>query len=115
MNPLATLFKRSAAPLLLGTMGETVTYYAEGGVSGRSITALVERGIFEVPQETGEQVTASLSIRVYNDSTTGISATEIDTGLDEIGAALRDGAAESRRRIVRVISDANGMLRLLVQ
>lgn len=94
------------------TLGETVLYYPEGGVAGRSITALVERGTFEVIGEVGEQAAPAIIVRVKNDSTEGISSAEIDPGVDEIGLGVRSDGTAERRSIVRVVSDTGGVLRL---
>jgi hypothetical protein len=57
----------------------------------------------------------SIVVRVLNNSTTGISSTEIETGGDEIAVALRLGETSVRRAIVRVQADSTGFLRLLLQ
>jgi hypothetical protein len=109
------LFARAGAEQMMRSFSEDATYHPAGATPGRVIEATVERGTLQVITEIGEQVAPAIIVRVRNSSTLGISSTEIDTGTDEIALPLRDGAAAVRRRIVRVISDANGLLRLLVQ
>ncbi len=106
------LYKRMATPNLLRQFGETVTYYKRDKSGGRKIQALVERDIpDEIPGT--DIVSQSMTIRVKNDSREGISSDEVDTGGDTIAVALRVGQATEIRRIARVISDSNGMVRLL--
>jgi len=109
------LFARAGASQMMRSFSEAVTYHPAGATPGREIDAMIERGTMSVITEIGEQVAPAIIVRVKNSSTLGISSTEIDTGTDEIALPLRDGEAAVRRRIVRVINDANGLLRVLVQ
>ena len=97
------------------TLGESVVYYPDGGITGRTITALVERGTFEVIGEVGEQAAPAIIVRVKADATEGITADEVDPGIDEISIGIRSDGTPERRSIVRVMSDTGGMLRLWVQ
>ena len=74
----------------------------------------MERNV-NIPSESGEQVATYLTIRVLDDSTYGISASEVDDGLDSIGVSLNTGGTAEVRTISRVIDDANGLLRLLIR
>ncbi len=113
-NRFATQFKKTGARGLLMQFGETVTYYPNSGAS-RSITAMVLREELATVGELGDVQSQSIVVRVLNDATVGISSTEVETGGDEIGVALRLGEAAKRRAIVRVQADSTGMLRLLLQ
>jgi hypothetical protein len=113
-NRFATQFKKTAARGLLRQFGEAVTYYPAAGGS-RSITAMVLRDELSTVPELGDVQSQSIVVRVLNDSVLGISATEIETGGDEIGVALRLGETAERRAIVRVQADSTGIVRLLLQ
>ena len=81
----------------------------------QSHRAIVERGTFEVISETGDVTSQAIVVKVRNDSTYGISATEIDTGGDELNVAIRAGGTAQRRAIVRVLSDNGAFVRFLCQ
>ena len=70
--------------------------------------AIVEREV-QVIDEAGVMGLAT-KVRVFNDSVTGISATEIDTGRDFVTVVLRVGEAPQRRAIVNVESTENGIV-----
>lgn len=112
---LATMFDRAAAANLMRQFGETVIYYPDGGDTAREITALVNRDGVEIIAETGEVHARLIEVRVRNDSTAGISSTEIDTGADEIRLPLRVGEGSQRRQITEVLSTENGLVRFLIQ
>ena len=97
-------------PDLLDEFGETVTYRPRTG-DARSITAIVERGGPADLAPAAGGVAPLLRVRVANDSTTGISSDEIDTGGDRIDVAHRVGVAATTRPIVRIIEhDAASLL-----
>ena len=110
----ASLFRRTGAPMLLHQFGEQITYYPRGAATGRTISAMVERGV-SVPSETGDGVAMAIVVRVVDDSTEGISATEIDDGRDEVSIATITGGTAERRQITRVEADANGLVRFMVR
>jgi hypothetical protein len=110
----ATRFSRTGGPLLVREMGEEIIYYPNGGLTGRCITAIVERNV-EIPSETGGQVAQALIVRVLDDCTSGIGANEINDGKDTVSIALSAGGTPERRYIARAIDDANGMVRFLVR
>ena len=114
MSRFATQFRRGAAPNLQRQFGETITYYRADGVT-RSITAIIVRESLAIIQELGGTIGANLIIEVQNSDTLGISSSELDTGGDQIGVALRVGEAASVRSIVRVLSDSGAYLRLALQ
>jgi hypothetical protein len=113
-NRFALQMAKTGALGLLRQFGESVTYYPLAGGS-RSVTAMVLRDELSVVPELGDVQSQSIVVRVLNNSTTGISSTEIETGGDEIAVALRLGEASVRRAIVRVQADSTGFLRLLLQ
>lgn len=110
----ASQFKRTAVSNLVRQFGESIEYYASGE-PGRSIDAIVVRDPAAILAEIGEVLTGAMIIRVSNNEVGGIDANEIDTGTDRVEVALIVGGPKEMRSIVRVISDANGFLRFLVQ
>lgn len=109
----AQQFKRTGAPSLLRQFAEPIVYYPGGIADGRSIDAIVTRGV-EVVSETG-QVAYAIVVRVLDDATLGISATEIDDGRDVVLVALNTGGTPERRQITRTKDDSNGMVRFMVR
>lgn len=98
--------------------GEPITYFPRDGSAGddgRLISAMVERQELEALSEAGDISIQGTIVRVRNDDTKGIASDEVDTGGDELSFARRVGETPQRRSIVRVLSDANGLLRLLCQ
>jgi len=110
----AQQFKRTGVPNLVRQFGETIEYYPSGS-QGRSVSAIVVRDPVAILAEIGEVLTQALIIRVANNATDGIDATRIDTGTDRVEVALIADGEKEMRSIVRVLSDANGFLRFLVQ
>lgn len=96
---------------LLAVFGETVTYWPASGGS-RSISAVVDR---ERPADMDGAPHGSaplLTIEVANDSTSGISSNEIDTGGDKLELAVRIGKSAQKRLVKKIISQDAGMMRL---
>ena len=113
MTRFSTHFNRTAAKNLNRQFGESIGYFNRAGDPVRNITGMILRDA-ELIDETGVPGQATV-IRVENDAATGISATEIDTGGDEIEFALRVGETKRRKAIVSVLSTENGLVRFLVQ
>lgn len=110
----AQQFKRTGVPNLVRQFGESIVYYGSGA-SGRPINAIVVRDPAAILAEIGEVLVQAMIVRVLNSDTGGIDANSIDTGTDRVEVALiADGPVEMRS-IVRVLSDANGFTRFLVQ
>lgn len=88
---------------------ELVTYRPRGGGS-RVIDAVVFREVIDGYPE--DQVTAldAYEVHVANDAVLGISSTELDTGGDAIELPPRDGKDATRKAILKIISQDNGML-----
>lgn len=108
----AQLFSRVGAPSLVRQFGETILYHP-GGSGSRSITAIVERNV-EVISETGE-IARATRVRVQNNSTVGISATELNIATDEVTLPLITGGAAVRREITNRESDHNGEVIFMVR
>jgi len=109
-----TLFKRTGTPLLVREFGETITYHPGDGSSDREISALIERDGPQLLNEMGVAVFEAI-IRVKDSVTEGISATEIDTGSDEVSFQLRVGESAKRKAIMVVLSTVNGFVRFGVK
>lgn len=113
----AQIFKRTGARNLLAQFGEAegVVYYARGSGTPRSISAIVTRNKPDIINEVGDVVSQYISVRVLDDETDGISATEIDSGLDMVDVALRTDGKRQRRAIVMVTDTSCGMVRFIVR
>ena len=94
--------------------GESVKYLPSGGGS-RTITAIVDR---EPPAElegmSGAHATRTI-VNVANNATTGISSSEINLGGDKIELSVRINETAKQKRIVGIISQDAGMMRLEVR
>lgn len=108
----AQQFARTAVPSLIRQFGEAVTYYADGKGAGREIVAMIEREV-SVINEAGVMAQSTM-VRVYDNATTGISATEINTGRDTLAFPLRVGETPRIKQIARVESTENGLVRFEV-
>lgn len=114
MSRFATQFRRTAAPNLQRQFGEPVVYYRGDGVE-RSINAMVTRDPLTIIAELGDTLGVSIIVEVRNDATYGITSSEVDTAVDQIGVPLRNGEAAIPRSVVRVLSDSGAYLRLALQ
>jgi hypothetical protein len=111
-----SLFRRTGVDVLLRTYGEEDVQYMQDGSSPRTVSAMVTREEAAIVQELGDQLACAAIIRVRNDSDNGISISELNTKTDRFSVRLQVGDNQvSDRRIVRVISSANGFLRLALQ
>lgn len=96
---------------ILATLSELIKYLPSGG-GQREILAVVTR---EQPEKLGGAPhgrTPKVTISVANDSTTGISSSEINTGADKVELALRIGQTVQQRRIANILSQDHGFLEL---
>ena len=89
-------FAAAGFPALLGQFGETITYSPYKG-SQRTISAIVNRDPAGVLDVTGNAVFPKATLRVYNDSTTGIASSEFDSGKDTVQFYLNIGDSETQR------------------
>jgi hypothetical protein len=107
--------------LVKGTADDFLTEFAEpivympGGTGSRSIMAIVDR---EEPTEleggTGAQSTFTY-IAVANDSTIGISSSEVNLNADKVEVSTKMGLATVEKRIVAIIYQDKGMMKLEVR
>jgi hypothetical protein len=89
---------------------ESVTYYPRSG-SSRSINAIVSREQIATFSEDGGQLNLpSFQVHVANDSTNGISSSELDLGGDEIAIPPRDGKSAARKAIMQLLIQDHGMM-----
>jgi len=97
-----------------GEFAETVTYYPRTRTatanSSRSIAAVVIRQSLQSVGENGISVLPVWEVHVHNNSTTGISSTELDLGGDQIGFPPRDGETAAKKTIVNLMTQDHGML-----
>jgi len=94
---------------------ETITYRPDGLPAGdREIEAVLDRNPVSTVPDTPGAVRPSIIAYVLNDSTDGISASELDCGQDVILIAKRPGGVASAMHIGRAIEQDTGMLALEV-
>jgi hypothetical protein len=113
MSRFAQQFARAGGPSLVHQFGDSIVYYPQGVSSGRTIQAMIQRGV-EVVGEAG-QVSYAIQVRVLDNATTGISATEIDDGRDTVSIPLIEGGTAEVRQITRMTDDSNGLVRFMVR
>jgi hypothetical protein len=113
----AQIFTRTGARNLLAQFGEAegIVYYPRGSGTPRAISAIVQRNNPDILSEVGDVISQYLFVRVLNDETSGISATEIDSGLDMVDVALRTDGQRERRPIMKVTDTSSGMVRFIVR
>lgn len=112
MTRFATMFSNAAASNLVRQFGSTIVYQPRHG-DARSI----QHAIIEREQQILDQqgvVIYAIVIRVEDSVTTGIAATEIDTGGDSVLVPVRIGESPVRKEIVQVLSTENGIVRFVV-
>lgn len=85
-------------------------HYGPFGGSRREINAVVFREAVATSEESGGISTPFFEVHVANDSTLGISSTEINLGGDVIELPVRPGMSNSSRRILAIIAQDEGML-----
>lgn len=116
---LAERIVSDAANVFLNSdhFAESVTYYphrfhTDAVREPRSITAVVTRN--QVTQfNPDEQILEEYEVRVFNDSETGISSEELDTGGDQIELSPRVGETARKVSIQMLTEHDEGMLVLL--
>ena len=94
---------------------ESVTYYPHRfgtAATPRTIKAVVTRNQVAT-FNPDEQIIPEFEVRVANNSTTGISSGEINTGGDQIKLAVRIGETATRRSIQYLTEHDDGMLVLI--
>jgi hypothetical protein len=116
---LADRIVADAASVFLNSdhFAETVTYYPHRFHTAavrapRSIKAVVTRNQVSV-FNPDEQVLTEFEVRVANDSTTGISSAELDTGGDQIELATRIGETPVKKSVQYLTEHDEGMLVLI--
>jgi len=95
----------------LDSFAEPVTYWPRGGGS-RSINAIVDREPSEKLEGMPHGYSPRLVLWVANDSTIGISSSEIDTGGDLIELPMRIGQVAEKFSMVKIGSQDVGMIML---
>lgn len=86
------------------------TYNGQTSRANRSINAVVVRQSREVLTQDGEHAIELFEVHVANDSTTGISSSELDLGKDKLAFAPRLGETVKDFTIFRLIEHDAGML-----
>lgn len=114
---LAERIVTDAAAVFLNSdhFAETVTYYPHRfgtPATPRTIKAVVIRNQVSA-FNPDEQIVPEFEVRVANNSTTGISSDELNTGGDRIGLAVRVGETATKRSVQLLSEHDTGMLVLI--
>jgi len=88
---------------------EPVVYYKRNG-QARPINAVVMREALSTLPEDQDVVYPLFEVHVANSETDGISSLELNLGGDELEFAVRIGQPKSRRSILKLLSQDEGML-----
>ena len=91
---------------------ESVTYYPHRfgtTATPRTISAVVTRNQVAT-FNPDEQIVPEFEVRVANNSTTGISSAELNTGGDMIKLAVRIGETATKRSVQLLVEHDEGML-----
>ncbi len=105
-NPFDTALIATAGAFST-TFAETIVYKPKAGGT-RSIQAIVSRDPPAAMGDAPHGKSPTLMLDVENDSTTGISSDEVDTGGDLVTVAVRIGDSAQDRRITGIISQDAG-------
>ena len=103
----------AVGPTLEGLSAKQIVYYPRSGGS-RTIEAIVE---YLGPQQVAGLAGGSrpqMDVYVRNNSATGISSAQVDTGGDKLDVPLRYGKSAKKVRINEVIAQDKAMLKLRV-
>ena len=98
--------------VFLDAFGESIVYKPAGG-GEREIVAIVDRNpnINNAPHG----ISLAMSITIANNSTTGISSSEVDTGGDKVTLAVREGETAQDRLIKSITSQDCNMMTLEIR
>lgn len=105
-------FAQDAIDVFLDTdeFAETIQYLKRGGADPRSIKAIVDRSPPEIITATPSQIAPKFVVSVANDSTYGISSTELTLDGDALTFADREGKAAEKHIISSLIRQDAGVL-----
>lgn len=102
------------AAMFGGDFGETVVYHPQGRPARTLERINVEReGLGAVAG--GDGVGPSFVISVPNDPDIGVTRSELDRGRDHFELPVRVGGETTRRRVVAVGEEDDGMLTLFLE
>jgi len=104
---LATIGVLVGLPAAMATIGVGL---AQWDLTERQITALVSRQPVDDLGDAPVGTAPRLTVNVRNNSTYGISSSEIDLGSDKVSVPVRIGEAAQERKLTKVISQDAGML-----
>ena len=97
-----------------GLDAKTITYRPRSGAS-RSIESIIEYpGPGGIDGLSGGS-RPLLDIYIKNDSTSGISSAEVDTGGDKVEVPLRIGLTAARVRITKIVTQDKAILHIQAQ
>ncbi len=91
MTQFDELFSTMGVPTLQGEFGEWVTYYPRQGKPRKVLAIYVDRSPIEDIEKTSDTRVPMIVIQVPNNSQSGISSREIDTGGDMVEVSAQGG------------------------
>ena len=104
----------AVGPTMDGLDAKSITYRPRTGAS-RSIKAIID---YPGPDVIGGLAGGSrpiMDIYIKNDSTTGISSAEVDTGGDKLDVPLRFGLTAARVRVTKIVAQDKAILHIQAQ
>ena len=106
-----THFKAIGFPALLAQFGEPIVYFPRAGGT-KPFSAIVERRQFEI-YVAGDIVLAHYSIRFFDDCETGMQASDIDTGGDEVEVVANETDSQrDRLTVLKIVNQDNGKVEI---
>jgi len=113
-NVIDSLQTGASAPAAMEAFGVPATYKPLGGGS-RSIKARIIREGHPSMDGVPNSSSALMRIIVLNDTVTGISSSELDTGGDKITMPIRRGKVAMDRKIKKILNQDAGSMMLEVR
>jgi hypothetical protein len=102
-------FQRLGFPHLLREFGEDAI--VNPSTEARAVRVLIERNPPIVYDEGGNAYLDDIGVRLYNDDTTGISATSVQRGITQLQVVGKGGgSAMVTKTVIEVETQANGVL-----
>ena len=114
IDPFDETLQLSADSFFLLPNTELITYFPAGGES-RQIRAVVHRPGPEPIDGFAGVSRESVELLVKNHATEGILSSQLNTGGDKVEAGMRDSRRPVKLRIVEILGQDAGMLRLKAQ
>lgn len=113
MSVYSDMMADAGLPMLMDGVGESLTVYPDG-VTARVVNGFVERNPPE-PLDGADALSPRLVITLANNATTGMTASEVNTGLSTVSIAAKPGGSATTRPIVSIIDQDAALIRVGVR